>query len=326
MTYQLQNESGNPVGFDSFESFWLYLSFQVTRQTRVLQLSQRSYFAFYTTATSGYRNIASPSFGEDPTVVQTANYKLVNTAGARELQLNSLALVETRITELSNEFSQLNVFRFVPQQGGAGMPADSWLNDGSWGGGGHVPRRVNERPDDPFIPHLLTFDKCSARDCFWFMSRENQKGLQRLSTVLPFDQGSVFSSLLQNVGKPMPELELKIKGNSWKAFDADPHPDTTEGFAMVCAGAFRELSLGRELEQWQKLPGGGAEVVDTLTDIVERRNRFRRGPARGWERSLSTVEASDDDTNVEVDSRDPVEVLYLDFGDLHEVQPIDPFR
>ena len=88
----------------------------------------------------------------------------------------------------------------------------------------------------------------------------------------------------------------------------------------------RELSLGRELVQWQKLPVGGAEVVDTLTDIVERRNRFRRGPARGWERSLSTVEASDDDTNVEVDSRDPVEVLYLDFGDLHEVQPIDPFR
>jgi hypothetical protein len=40
---------------------------------------------------------------------------------------------------------------------------------------------------------------------------------------------------------------------------------------------------------------------------------------------LQNVEMSDDDTNVDTDSRDPVEVLHLDFGQLHKVQPLDMF-
>jgi hypothetical protein len=149
--------------------------------------------------------------------------------------------------------------------------------------------------------------------------------LQRLSAVMPFDQGSVSSNLLQNVGKKMPELELKVNDNPWKGFTEDKHPDETVGFSMICAGAFREMSLGRELEEWRGLPGGGSEVVDQLTDFVDRRARFTRGPKRLVERCLQNVEMSDDDTVVDTDSRDPVEVLYLDFGQLHKVQPLDMF-
>lgn len=327
MTYQLQDDSGSPVGGNSFESWWLYLSFKVTKQTRVLQLQQRCYFAFYSTGTSGYRNVAMPQFGDDPSSVQVKDYKLIDTAGERTLQLNSLSLVETRCTDYSNEFSQLSVFRFVGRQGDGdtGSPPDAWLNDGSWGSDGHQPRDCNERPEDPFIPHLVSFDNCKNRDCFWVMTRDNQRGLQRLGAVLPFDQGSLSSNILQNVGKKMPELELNVNDNPWKAFSEDKHPDETVGFSMVCAGAFREMSLGRELEDWRSLPGGGSEVTDYLTEFVERRHRFNRGGKRSLERSLQTVEISDDDTTVDTDSRDPVEVLYLDFGMLHKVQPVDMF-
>jgi hypothetical protein len=327
MTYQLQDDRGSPVGGDSFESFWLYLSFRVTKQTGILQLQQRCYFAFYTTGTSGYRNIAMPQFGEDPSSVQVKDYKLVDTAGQRTLQLNSLSLVESRTTEFSNEYSQLSVFRFVGKQGdgNTGAPPDSWINDGAWGSDGHQPRDRNERPEDPFIPHLLSFDNCKERDCFWVMSRENQKGLQRLAAVVPFDQGSVSSNLLQNVGKKMPELELKVNDNPWKGFAEDKHPDETVGFSMICSGAFREMELGREIEEWRSLPGGGSEVTDYLTGYIERRARFQRGPKRKLERCLQNIEMSDDDTSVDTDSRDPVEVIHFDFGQLHKVQPLDMF-
>ena len=112
MTYNL-HESGNIIGGESFESFWLFVRFGINEQTKQLQV-QRSgnYFAFYGSATSNARDLDLPEFGDEPGQVQSKSYEL---KGKNDLALglNSLALQESRCTDMSNESAHLHIFQFL---------------------------------------------------------------------------------------------------------------------------------------------------------------------------------------------------------------------
>jgi len=330
MTFRL-TKGGDVLGGDSFESFWLFVGFDIVQASGALQISQNNYFAFYSTQTSAFRSIMAPTFEGSDGDGRAADYQLEDTNTGRTLELKSLALEESRKAEFSNEYAQLHLFKFA-RTGDIGP--DKWLNDGGWNDQWEN-RDRNDRPDYPFISHEVTFGDCSGRDSFWLMGRETNMGTQRLAFAVPFLKGSTMSTLLKNHTAETPELSIAIQGQEWKMFDQKPLPGTPRGFSMVCAGAFKEVSLGTDLEQWAGLVGANptsSAVLDRLSSIVERRQSSAsgddfgvQGAGTGFERSLYTVDVTNQDSTVHNDTKPPIEVFYVNLRSAKHV-PEMPFN
>ena len=310
MTYKLI-DSGKEIGGQSFESFFLFFRFQINQQTKELAIqSSGNYFAFYSSFNSNDRTADLPEFGDDPRSVQTRSFEL---KGKHDLSLglNSLALQESRATDLSNESSHLHLFQFVatPDQG-----PDSWVNDGGWNAT-YENRTANHRPQEPFIPHLLSFGDCSERDCFWTMSRDTQLGTNKIGLAVPFLKSSIMANLLKNHQEPVPALELTINEQKWSALESAPLPGNPTGFVMVCSGVFKELALSSEIEAWHRMTSGTPapdQIMDHLSLIAERRGRAEEDRQAMFQRTLRTAHVSEDNSVVQEDARHPTEVLYMD--------------
>lgn len=312
MTYTLK-ESGNIVGGQAFESFWLFVRFQVNQQTQMLQIQRGgSYFAFYGSYTSAHRSLDLPEFGDDPAKVQTKNYELMGKNDLK-LQLNSLSLQDSRCADLSGESSQLHLFRFLPT---ADQEPTTWLDDGGWNAT-FENRVANANPDHPFVKHEVSFGDCSGRDCYWTLSRDTQLGTNRFGLAVPFLKGSLISNLLKNDGKECPKIEINVNDQKWAALDAKPLPGDPTGYAMVCSGVFKEISLSSQIEAWHKVTSGAPaphQILDHLSEVAERRGRGDRDREQLLTRTLQTAHVTDDNSVVQEDSRHPVEVLYVDLA------------
>jgi hypothetical protein len=310
MTYTLF-ESGNAVGGDSFESFFLFVRFSVNQQTKMLEIqSKGNYFAFYGSASSNRRSLDLPQFGDEPGSVQTKRYEL---KGKNDLSLglNSLALQESRCADLSNEVSHLHLFEFLAT--GDNGPS-TWVDDGGWNAT-FENRTANDLPQEPFVPHLITFGDCSERDCYWIMSRDTQLGTGRLGAAMPFLKSSILSNILSNAGAACPKLELTVNEQKWSCFDQAPLPGNPTGYVMVCSGAFRQLALSSEVEEWHKLTSGSPaaeEIIDRLSAIVERRGRSEEDRQELLRRTLATAHMTKDSSVVQEDPRHPIELFYVD--------------
>lgn len=324
MTYTLF-ESGNAVGGDSFESFWMFVRFSINAQTKKLEIQKKgNYFAFYGSSSSNSRSLDLPQFGDEPGTVQSKRYEL---KGKNDLSLglNSLSLQESRCADLSNESSHLHLFEFLatPDQGPA-----TWLDDGGWNAT-YENRAMNDLPQEPFIPHLLTFGDCSERDCYWTMSRDTQLGTGRFGVVLPFLKSSILSNILSNAESACPKLELTINEQKWTAFDSAPLPGNPTGYVMVCSGVFRQLSLGSEIEQWHRITSGtpaAEEILDRLSEVCERRGRSEEDRQMLLQRSLQTAHITRDNAVVQEDPRHPTEVLYVDLKLLQPTERLIQYK
>jgi hypothetical protein len=324
MTYKLTEDSGRIVGGASFESFWLFVRFGINAQTKLLKLQTAgNYFAFYGSASSAHRRLDLPEFGSESGQAQTKNYEL--SGNELSLGLNSLSLLESRCVDMSNESSQLHLFQFLatPDQG-----PDTWLNDGGWNAS-YPNRAANSGSTDPFVPHIISFGDCSERDCFWTLSRDTQLGTTRFGVTLPFLRGSILSNILRNANKSCPALSLRVKEDTWSAFDSTPLPGDPTGFVMVSSGVFRQLSLSAEIEQWHQRTAAApapSEILDQLSIVAERRWRSETHREQQLERTLHTVHINNDNAVVQEDSRHPVETLYVDMKLHHAVPRLIQYR
>lgn len=318
MTYTLF-ESGNAVGGDSFESFWLFVRFSVNAQTKKLEIQKKgNYFAFYGSSSSNNRSQDLPAFGDEPGSVQTKRYEL---KGKNDLSLglSSLALQESRCADFSNESSHLHLFEFLAT---ADQGPATWIDDGGWNAT-YENRSINDLPQEPFIPHLITFGDCSERDCYWTMARDTQLGTGRFGVALPFLKSSLLANVLNSAGEPCPKLELSVNDQKWVAYDTAPLPGNPTGYVMVCAGAFRQIALSSEIEQWHKLTSGSPaaeEIMDHLSEVVERRGRSEEDRQELLRRTLATAHITKDSSVVQEDPRHPIEVFY---SDLKLLQPTE---
>lgn len=310
MTYTLQ-ESGNAVGGESFESFWLFVRFAVNMQTKHLEIQKNgNYFAFYGSNSSSHRRADLPQFGDEPGQVQSKDYELKG-KNDLTLRLNSLALQESRCADLSSESSHLHLFQFLAT---SDQGPSTWMDDGGWNAT-YENRMMNDLPQEPFIPHLVTFGDCAERDCYWTMSRDTQLGTGRFGLALPFLKSSIMSNLLKNASQECPKMEVTVNEQKWTAFDTTPLPGNPTGYAMVCSGIFRQMALSSEIERWHRMTSGtpaADEIMDHLSTIAERRARSEEDRQQLFERTLQTAHLTKDSAVVQEDPRHPIEVFYVD--------------
>jgi hypothetical protein len=307
MSYQL-TESGNIIGGESFESFWLFIRFTVAPANGTLMIQNAgNYFAFYNAVASDNRKADLPEF-------DTKNYTLKGVTESKlSLGLNSLALQESRCTDLSNESSHLHLFEFQMTDN---QKPSGWVNDGSWSGK-FEPRTRNHRPNQPFIEHKVKFGDCDNQDVFWTMSRDTANGTDRFAVAQTFLKGSLLASALGAHGQDCPTLTVSVKGKDWKAFDTQPLPGAATGYVMICAGAFRQMALSAELETWHNRTSGAPapdEILDALSVVVERRGVSEEERQAQFERTLHTVHVTKDNSVVQEDPRLPVEVMYVNMN------------
>ncbi len=304
MGYQL-TESSSIIGGESFESFWLFVRFTVSPDNRTLMVQNSgNYFAFYNAVTSDNRKADLPEF-------ETKNYQLKGVTDAKlSLGLSSLALQESRCTDLSNESSHLHLFEFQLTDN---QKPSSWVNDGSWSGK-FDPRSQNHRGNQPFVEHKIKFGDCDNQDVFWTMSRDTASGTDRFAVAQAFLKGSLLTSVLKAHGQACPALTVSVKGKDWKALDTEPLPGAASGYVMVCSGVFRQIMLSSELEEWHSRTSGAPapeEILDQLSLVADRRGESEDERRAQFERSLHTVHVTKDNSVVQEDPRLPIEVMYV---------------
>ncbi|MEN9581459.1 MAG: hypothetical protein RJA70_4468 [Pseudomonadota bacterium] len=319
MSYTL-SDSGKVVGGKGFESFFLFIRFGLSEQEGQLQIqSTGNYFAFYGSYNSDSRDCDLPDFSEG----QSKNYELTG-ENDMTLALNSLSLQESRCTDMSNESSHLHLFQFLatPDQG-----PETWVNDGGWNAS-YENRSANHRPQEIFVPHLVSFGDCSDRDCYWTMARDTSLGTNRLGLAQPFLKDSILVNLLKNHRSECPKLELSINEQKWSVFDSTPLPGNPTGYAMICSGVFKEMALSTELERWHKLTSGAPapqDIMDELSMVAERRGRTASG-SNLFVRTARTADQTDDNAVVQEDKRHPTEVLFLDLALKHRIERLIQYK
>ncbi len=307
MTFVLKESGSDIVGGRGFESFWLFVPFKIQERTLTI-IEEACFFAVYGSYTSAHRSMDLPSFGEKPGESQTKHYELVGD-DKLSLKLKSLGLQESRCVDFANESSQLHIFGF---QNTADEKPKTWLDDGGWNATYETPTACHN-PRHPYIPHEVSFGTCSARNVYWAMSRDTQHGTNRMALALPFLKGSLASNILANHEEDSPKLEVTVNKQKWSMFDTpSPSKKPYRGYAMVCSGVFKQMSLSAEIENWHKLVLGAkdaVDVLDALSAIAERRGRALDGQQL-FTRTLQSVDVTDDNSVVRAEGELPVEVFY----------------
>jgi hypothetical protein len=283
------------------ESFFFYFDFEVKPNNRRVTVND-GYFAVYLSQQSGPPAASKPDGAARAFDIQDEDRNVIKVQNAD--------LIVSRLVEYSNEFNRLHVYKFDN-----GVQKNTWINTSQF-----APTFVNPTSNQnrrPFWNHTLNFDSIQSRYIHWLLAKENAKGTQTAAMVTPLLAPSLLGSILAKDGQVMPGLSIAVQSRpAWTYFPAGSRdlPGNVRGYVMIAQGAFKAISLGRDIETWHIAPNtlSPEEVAERLTEVVHRASSLRR-----------TIEIADEtmhDSVIPSSPDGPIELLYLDnLNDRNEV-------
>lgn len=303
MQYQFEQTDQQKVFTPSFDSFWLFYDFRVSASTKIITIND-AMFAVYLSQKSGGKSINKPEFREQN---EAGTFEITEVAGKQKIKLSQATLLASRLVEFSNEIGRLHLFKFWET---STDDPKMWIEP-KWTSKAKNPDKNDD--NSLFLNHELDFGDINKRYIYWLSTQEDNNGTSSVALAMPFLNNSPFSLLLSKHRDELPIIKISSsKHGTWQYPEAGAEdlPGELQGFAMVCAGAFKSIALSSEIDEYYQFAesqpeqqGGKKAIIAKLSKAVHEYKPFR---------TLSTVTMTDQDSVVSVPSDKPIEVLYLE--------------
>lgn len=311
MSYKLKQTSPESVEVTSnLESFCFFYSFKVN-QSKIVEL-QKGYFAVYISQRSGKPFIQS--FYDNSNEEKKNVYRKLEISNLAEqkISINDALLANSRLSQFSNEVSQLHLFELFDEE----EARQDCIDTKGW-----TPKFKNPTQNDDgkyFLRQTFSLGQATDRYIYWLAEQANNKKTERFSVAVPFIANSLTGTILALHKQELPKIQIIADEKTW------PYPKEQElptqklrGYVMVAEGAFKAIPLTGEVDNLMQQTTSNKTSEEILTYL----SQIVHGYPTPISRTLNTAAITKSNSVVPSEPELPIEVLCLE--GLNSESPVD---